>query len=144
VYYCHTVVAASAPFRDLPRKLPWNVTLMLTEKKREATHLLYRGEKDGSRRLAPMAWDLNKRESWTWRLHAAIDHRTSPKPTAGGRVKEISLKRRPDNIPTWGTSKVPWGIPTPNCGSGWLGKRDSSICITLAHPTPKNHPYQRA
>jgi hypothetical protein len=49
VVLCQTVVVASAPFRDLPRKLTWEENFMLTEKKREATHLSSRGEKDGSK-----------------------------------------------------------------------------------------------
>jgi hypothetical protein len=46
VLLCQPVFVASAPFRDLPRKLPWDETFMLTEKKREATRLSSRGEKD--------------------------------------------------------------------------------------------------
>ena len=137
MFLSQPVVADHGACRDLLRRLPWDKTFRLTEKKQEATHPKPTWKsmvaETGAHGIGlEQAGKLNNMEiiSGYW---TAKESKTD----SWGRVKETSLKCRLDKGPAWGTSKGPWGVPTPNyrssCDCLWLTGDYANTCQLQQH-----------
>ena len=132
MFVSQPVVADRGPCRGLLRRLTWDKTFRLTENKREATIQKPHGKSTvaeiGAHGMGlEQAGKLKNME-----IISGYWPEKESKTDGWGRVKETSPIRRPDNRLAWGTSKGPWGIPTPNYSNGcdclWLTGDYANTC----------------